>query len=181
VKHALLLIALPFAIVALFADVPVSSRVECAIGAIIPAAIAVGMEIAESRRAHPSESADVDFDAMLDAIAQVESGNNPRAVGQHGERSAYQMMESTWKSHTDLPFLLATQRPDMARMVARRHLEWLCAALRRMHTQLEPELIAGGWQAGPGCAYRFAHSDHARRVAALYREAVEAAAQEDCE
>lgn len=65
------------------------------------------------------------YDRFLNAIAEIETGNDPSAIGQAGERSAYQFMESTWYDRTDTPFVLATKDPDLAREVAIKHTRWV--------------------------------------------------------
>lgn len=34
--------------------------------------------------------------AWMDALALVESGDNPKAVGRHGERTRYQVTPAVW-------------------------------------------------------------------------------------
>lgn len=43
-----------------------------------------------------------DLPALLWAIAEVESGNNPAAIGKNGERTRYQIKWSTWNRYTGL-------------------------------------------------------------------------------
>lgn len=45
----------------------------------------------------------------LVALRQIESGDNPRAVGARGERTAYQIMPSTWKQYADKGMRYTTQ------------------------------------------------------------------------
>lgn len=128
------------------------------------------------RRKHPNEPADVDAAAMLDALAAVESGHNPRAVGRLGERGRCQFTRATWQRYTDAPWeSWAAVDCPLTRKVERAHLAWLCARLRTLHPHLEPEFIAAAWRHGPAHAHAHVRSDYARRVAALYREQVEAA------
>lgn len=37
----------------------------------------------------------------LTALRMIESGDNPKAVGKAGERTAYQILPSTWKQYAD--------------------------------------------------------------------------------
>lgn len=41
--------------------------------------------------------------AWMDALALVESGDNPQAVGRHGERTRYQVTPAVWRQHTKVP------------------------------------------------------------------------------
>ena len=65
-----------------------------------------------------------DFEAKLRAISQIESGDNDKAKGRHGELSRYQIKRSVWKQHfpdeKDKRHL-----PDEARRCAKAHLCWL--------------------------------------------------------
>lgn len=116
----------------------------------------------------------IEIDAMLAALAEVESGNNPRAVGRLGERSAWQLMPRSWAMHTRVPHRAATEQPALARMIARRHLEWTLGVLRSRHTEISPELVGAAWRWGPGAAHKHVWADSAQRVAALYDERREA-------
>ena len=40
-----------------------------------------------------------DFDAKLRAISQIESNDNDKAKGRHGELSRYQLKRAVWKQH----------------------------------------------------------------------------------
>lgn len=124
-----------------------------------------------------SEAEPVDEDALLDAIAEVESGNNSRAIGAHGERSAYQITPQSWAMHTRARFELATREPSRARQVARMHLAWTVETLRRTHAEPSIALIAAAWRYGPGLAWKFQRQDYARRVCALYALAAEGGAR----
>jgi hypothetical protein len=115
---------------------------------------------------NPSE---VDCAALLAALADVESGNDPHAIGKLGERSAWQIMPGSWAMHSRFPHRIASERPDIARAVAALHLDWTMETLRRRQVRLDVELIAAGWRHGPGFAQRFARSDYALRVGNLYR------------
>ena len=99
------------------------------------------------------------------AIALVESGNNPKAVGRAGERSAYQITEKVWKANTSMPFTNAhTRNPQVSRYVAERHALYLrrmagskqsaggvtvlyCVKLTEKELVL---LCAAGWHRGEG-------------------------------
>jgi hypothetical protein len=65
----------------------------------------------------------MNLEAFLLAIALVESGNNPKAIGAHGERGRYQITATVWRQHTKKPFTLA--HTDFAHTVAERHVTWL--------------------------------------------------------
>ena len=65
-----------------------------------------------------------DFDAKLRAISQIESNDNDKAKGRHGELSRYQIKRSVWKQHFPDE---KDQRhiPAEARRCAKAHLCWL--------------------------------------------------------
>jgi hypothetical protein len=113
---------------------------------------------------------ELDVEAMLWAIRQVESGDNPHAVGQLGERGAYQFRASTWYEYTKAKFIMADS--VYADDIARRHLSRICAALFRRKETADPALIAAAWRFGIGNAVRCASADSARRTANLYFDRV---------
>ncbi len=140
---------------------------------VVIALCALGFAHASERRRAPgARPSEIDTGAMLAALSAVESGNNNRAVGRCGERSAWQIMPRTWARYTRHPHLLASQRQDIAREVAAKHLDWLMETLRRSQAHCEPEMIAAAWRHGPGLAPTFVRSDYAKRVGNLYREAI---------
>lgn len=65
-----------------------------------------------------------DLEAKLRALAQIESNDNDKAKGQHGELSRYQIKHSVWKQHFPAE---KDQRhiPKEARRCAKAHLCWL--------------------------------------------------------
>lgn len=65
-----------------------------------------------------------DFDAKLRALSQIESNDNDKAKGRHGELSRYQIKRSVWKQHFPSE---KDQRhiPSEARRCAKTHLCWL--------------------------------------------------------
>lgn len=65
-----------------------------------------------------------DFEAKLRAISQIESGDNDKAKGRHGELSRYQIKRSVWKQHFPNE---KDQRhiPAEAKRCAKAHLCWL--------------------------------------------------------
>lgn len=103
----------------------------------------------------------IDRNAMLRAIAEVETGNESRAVGTKGERSAWQFTETTWERLTGVPFEWATTQPGWARMVAHRNLERIIRSLSRKTDKPTPKAIARAWNPR-------APKDYAERVANLY-------------
>lgn len=111
----------------------------------------------------------LDFDVMLDAIAAVESGGNPKAIGKLGERGRCQIRAATWGEVTHLPFL-AWAPVDCAetREVERMILGEFCRRLLRQGHQLEPALVAAAWRFGAGQAARFVRADSSQRTANLY-------------
>ena len=65
-----------------------------------------------------------DFDTKLRAISQIESNDNDKAKGRHGELSRYQLKRSVWKQH--FPDKKDQRHiPAEARRCAKAHLCWL--------------------------------------------------------
>lgn len=91
---------------------------------------------------------------FLKAIAEVETGNRPNAIGASGEISAYQIMPHNWRRHTNRDVSEA-RRPAVAQLVALRHLEWTRRQLRHARPELLPDqynnpfLLAVAWRWGP--------------------------------
>jgi hypothetical protein len=44
----------------------------------------------------------------IEALSQIESGDNDLAHGHAGEISRFQLLKSVWRAHTDLPYSAAT-------------------------------------------------------------------------
>ena len=118
---------------------------------------------------------------LLSAIATVESANNPAAIGAHGERSAYQMLEITWREHAkpEEAFILATSDPALAEQIAEAHIISLTRQLERAGVPVTPASLARAWHSGPTAAIRAAlhHTGvtpggYVERVTAIYSEAV---------
>lgn len=98
---------------------------------------------------------------LLTCIAAVESGNNPDAVGRHGERGAFQMS----------PAVVA----ECGGYSERHAMRWLLQLERdliRANVDVMPFNLALAWNAGIGAAISgkapMASYDYALRVANLY-------------
>lgn len=82
---------------------------------------------------------------FLSALALVESGNNPHAIGHNGERSEYQMIRSVWKQHSGgYSFTLYSTDPVVSKVVANRRLNWIC----KQGVPRDPFCMALAWHAG---------------------------------
>lgn len=111
----------------------------------------------------------IDEAAILWAIRQRESGDNPQAIGDRfGERSAYQFTAARWRELTGLPFRIATSNPKMADLAGRKNLRAIRADLKRRGLEELPEFIGAAWNYGPHFALSAARTEYARAVAALY-------------
>ena len=90
-----------------------------------------------------------DFDTKLRAISQIESNDNDKAKGRHGELSRYQLKRIVWKQH--FPYEKDSRHiPAEARRCAKAHLCWieiqLCLA---KHTKdPNPKDIYVAWNLG---------------------------------
>ena len=59
-------------------------------------------------------------ESWLKALSDVESGNNPRAVGRHGEGTKYQVHPKVWRLHSSIQMNKAG--PNMVRGIVKE--EW---------------------------------------------------------
>lgn len=111
------------------------------------AAVAFALVFALSAVREAAAAQDNGRDAFLRAIAEVETGNNPRKVGRLGERGQYQFRLATWRQHTKRPFGEA-HSPSIAHAVASRHYDWILQTLQRNGKQPTPFMIAAAWNSG---------------------------------
>lgn len=123
----------------------------------------------DRRRRRMLQNEGIDEDVFLAAIRAVESGDNSRAVGRHGELSAYQFTARTWSEHTNAPHLWA-QSSGFADKIARKHLAWLEARLVQRRISPTVCALAGAWRYGANFPAEYGASDYATRVGALYEE-----------
>lgn len=90
-----------------------------------------------------------DFDAKLRAISQIESSDNDKAKGRHGELSRYQLKRSVWKQHFPDE---KDQRhiPAEARRCAKAHLCWLelKLCLFKKTRDPDPRDVYAAWNIG---------------------------------
>jgi hypothetical protein len=116
---------------------------------------------------------------FLEAIAQVESGQNRKAIGKAGERGMYQVGMAAWKDaeerlkaegHYRFPW--SKWRDATAQdMVAASHLRWIRANFVRVgKPDPTPEQIAVVWNLGwsAAAARSFRPNEYALRVANLF-------------
>jgi hypothetical protein len=119
--------------------------------------------------------APLNVERLLWAIEQAEN-TPPHVIGAAGERSQYQIKESTWRIYSNLPFPCASSTHLADRMeverVARAHLNQIRIALHAVEAEETPYLIALGWGAGIyAMTYDTASArkrDYAQRVENLY-------------
>ena len=117
---------------------------------------------------------------FLEAIAQVESGQNRKAIGKAGERGMYQVGQAAWKDaeerlktegHYRFPW--SKWRDATAQdMIAACHLRWIRANFKRIgKLDPTPEQVALVWNLGwsGAVARKFAPNDYAIRVGNLFR------------
>ncbi len=88
--------------------------------------------------------------SLLDALAFVESSNNPRAISSAGARGLYQLMPATWGDMMTQPFDQAFN-PVTCELAAVRYLEWLKATLTKwMGSTPDVIDILSCWHGGIG-------------------------------
>ena len=118
--------------------------------------------------------------AFLEAVAQVESGMDRKAVGKSGERGMYQVGYAAWKDAEDrlareghYRFPWSKWRDATAQdMIAAAHLRTIRDRFRRIGVyNPTPEHLALVWNVGWSGAVerRFAFNDYAVRVGNLFR------------
>ncbi|MBX3749715.1 MAG: transglycosylase SLT domain-containing protein [Opitutaceae bacterium] len=105
---------------------------------------------------------------FLRAIREIETGNNPRAIGIDGEFTAYQFTRETWRDYTNIDPVEALRNPLIADGVAEDHLEFIRRQLRRAGLEASYYNAALAWNAGIGATIRGearpTQHDYAKRV-----------------
>ena len=142
---------------------------------ILAAAVAL---VAPLLRAKSAEG--IDAAVLIEAIADVESGNNPSVIGKLGERGRCQFRRSVWQAYTNAEFIAwAPHDCPFTRDIERRHLAWLCKELERQGHALDPALIAAAWRYGVTRAARFIRDEAAQRAANLYWDKLKSRARRE--
>ena len=117
---------------------------------------------------------------FLEAVAEVESGHNRRAIGKAGERGMYQVGKEAWddasarlKAEGHYFFPWSKWRDATAQdMIAASHLRWIRSNFARLGmTDPTPEQVAVVWNLGWTAARErsFRPNAYAFRVANLFR------------
>lgn len=86
---------------------------------------------------------------LLDALAFVESSNNPRAVSPAGARGLYQFMPDTWGDVMTGPFTQAFD-PVSSEIAAVRYLEWIRSTLTKWKGSADVIDVLACWHGGIG-------------------------------
>jgi len=118
--------------------------------------------------------------AFLEAIAQVESGQNRKAIGKAGERGMYQVGKAAWtdanallESEKNFHYQWSQWRDATAQdMIAAAHLRILRARFKADgYSTPTPEQLALAWNRGYEGAksWNFAPNGYAIRVSNLFR------------
>lgn len=105
---------------------------------------------ARSNRAAPNSIVTPHF---LRALAQLESGNNPRAIGRAGERTQYQISRAAWKDGAGLLRCRAPKPPiqyndQAAPSIAKAYLQHLESRLATARTPINPATLYAAWNLG---------------------------------
>ena len=82
---------------------------------------------------------------LLMAIAEVESGNNDKAIGPAGEVSRYQMTKTVWRQYAPASF--DWRNRDNAEWIAVKHANWIRVRLPK-DLENDPAAIAACWNVG---------------------------------
>lgn len=130
--------------------------------------VGLGALAVATLKAAGRNEADVKF---LRGIREIETGNNPRAIGIEGEFTAYQFTLATWRDYTEISPAEALRNPKLADWVAENHLDWLRTNLRKAGVATTTYNLALAWHAGIGAVVRGearqTQHDYARRVVHL--------------
>ncbi len=110
----------------------------------------------------------LNVDAFLWAIRQVESGDNPQAIGPRGERSAYQFMEATWRECSTVPFRAAGVSQERDEAAAVNYLLVIEATLIRRNLVITVRNLACAWHYGQHFDPAKVSGAYADRVLNLY-------------
>jgi hypothetical protein len=111
-------------------------------------------------------------DALLAAIAEVETNNDRRKVGTHGERTQLQIAPATWVRCSRLPHSAAASHPQETDRVARAYLASIRSRLKSRGLPETPFFIAAAWNVGPGWKVLPSSTvSYAERVANLVKAA----------
>lgn len=112
-------------------------------------------------------------DALIEAIAQVESGNNDWKVGRNGELGRLQFTRTLWSQFSREDFRNARNR-QTADQVAAQVIGWLsaCFIARGARPVDVPYLVGLAWRAGERATVRGdygpAQRDEAERILNIY-------------
>ena len=135
--------------------------------------------------AHAHHAGAVDYDALVKAVVEVESGGNPFAVGLAGERGLMQIKSGTWSDMSRRAFGESVDfsrafDPELNKAVGRSYLEYLAAqvdtASHGSHDRLI-RLVAASYNGGPALVRMRGMSTHrlsahvrsySERVTSLY-------------
>lgn len=107
----------------------------------------------------------IDESRFMHAIAVVE--NSEGRIGAAGERTRWQICQSTWREHCNQP--MATAPEALQREVALRIVRHFAHILRQRGIPVTVRSLAMAWNGGPR-AYRYLPStkDYAQRVVNVY-------------
>ncbi|MSR64225.1 MAG: lytic transglycosylase domain-containing protein [Verrucomicrobiae bacterium] len=143
------------------------------------AGIVACLFLAEISHAQVIQTEMIDYSALVRAITAVESGGNPRAIGQAGERGLMQIKLETWREVTKkefgtrVPFARAFE-PELNQQVGLAYLEHLTGQLSQNRDKLKdtmlPILVAA-YHCGPGSVESVGYS--LQRLSPQVREYVD--------
>jgi len=88
----------------------------------------------------------------FNTIAQIESNNDYRKIGSHGERSQFQFKQRTWNDYSSAPLHSASSKNGQAevRRVASLHYDRIVKFLQSRNYPLTITNLATCWNVGMG-------------------------------
>jgi hypothetical protein len=110
----------------------------------------------------------IDINKFLEALSACESGHNDYAVGKKGERSRYQIRQSTWAFCGFNNFETDSKNPAIARACAITYLRTLATVLTDHEIVPNAQNLATMWNRG---TLNRGHNDFSTRVSNLYHDA----------
>jgi hypothetical protein len=112
----------------------------------------------------------LDLPTLVAAISLVETGDNDLAVGKHGERSRFQIIERVWNHHTHLTHRIHAKNPRVSVLITLDHIDkCIIPYLASREQPITPFTVAGCWNGGCwGFTQLDWGRDYAERVANTY-------------
>lgn len=108
---------------------------------------------------------------LINAIGEVESGNDDNAIGKKGERGRFQFTRELWAEFSRMPFERAHCRGCSEAAMGRLMISWHHdLALRGVAMNMRAEIIVQWFECGKHGLVTPAKRDAIQRILNLYRQ-----------